>query len=195
MNKTIDIKDVYSWANAEEAEQYIGKPGLFSGVFYTKADRWHRGTLTEIHDKYRMSVGALFRDEGNRSYGLFVPLDKVMDKDDLLKEEYFAKLEKLKALKEQSRPFKNYDEFVKETFLSVSSRVHIHVDISFTGLASTLQLCILGCTDTDLILPEPIGIVSFTTLFDHTYLICSDGEFRPFGPSSDGQTKPVNFEE
>lgn len=90
--KTFDKKDVYSWSNAEEAKDYIGKEGFFSDFFSENLNEWEKDTLLRFHQGN--SVTNIFENK-KTAYGLFLPADKVKAVEDPKK----------------YRPFVSYEEF------------------------------------------------------------------------------------
>jgi len=94
MNKTFDRKDVFSWSNAEDAKQYIGKDCYFAhsvGVLSEHIKTGVMGILKDIFNSNYDAVSCAFGD-GTSTWGLCLPADKV-------KEE------------KKWRPFKSYTEF------------------------------------------------------------------------------------
>lgn len=98
MTKTFDRKDVFSWSNAGEAKQYIGKYGYFSDCCFDDLKDWSYGELTQIYPFNDIDEIFSFNDRSSfddrYKYGLFLPADK------------------LKEVKEEKkyRPFKNCEE-------------------------------------------------------------------------------------
>jgi len=93
-------KDVFSWANAEEARQYIGKEGYFSDVCYSDLKLWIKAELidisrdSDIASVFMSSEPVQEDDDEPFSYGLFLPTDKVKQKE------------------KKYRPFKTIGEFL-----------------------------------------------------------------------------------
>lgn len=72
----IDIKDVFSWSNAEEAKTYIGKEGYFIDCFSKNLDDWDKGKLSAVNQE--RSPSCVFESK-ETFYGLFVPKDKLKE--------------------------------------------------------------------------------------------------------------------
>ena len=94
-NLLFDKKNVFSWANAEEARQYIGKEGYFSDYYRNDLECWLKAKLIDINcDSGTSSVFTEeCGDEEDISFGLFIPADRV------------------KQAEKKWRPFKTIDEF------------------------------------------------------------------------------------
>jgi hypothetical protein len=79
------------------------------------------------------------------------------------------------------RPFNNYQEFLTSTKLGVGSIITVETDPQLTEWRQQFTVMILGYSDSELILPKPIGCLSFTTLFYLVRLVDSDGTTHPLG--------------
>ena len=77
MTKTFDKKDVYSWANCEEAKQYLNQKGYFSDSYSDDTNHWQYGKLNAVDPNNTMN--GVFVCDDNFSYGLFIPKDKVKE--------------------------------------------------------------------------------------------------------------------
>ena len=91
--KTFDRKDVYSWANCEEAKQYIGKLGFYSNNFptlKTKVKNCEPKELIAVND---YGIGCFIFDSTDSGYGLFLPLDKVKEVEETKKWREFRTFE------------------------------------------------------------------------------------------------------
>lgn len=99
--KTFDKKDVYSWANCEDAKQYIGKEGYFADNLETLESRIinnENNELSSINPKNDVDFIFYFKIEDDLCCsGLFLPADKVKE------------VEEEKIL----RPFRTSHEFQK----------------------------------------------------------------------------------
>lgn len=76
MSKLFNKKDVYSWANLEEAKKYIGEEGYFCDECREDLGTWHKGLLQDVDQS--MPVDCIFENEENEVFGLFLPACKVM---------------------------------------------------------------------------------------------------------------------
>ena len=94
-----DKKDVFSWSNAEEAKQYIGKEGYFADVCCSDKSYWQKAKLVgvrcddSISEVFVSSVLIEDCDDETLVFGLFIPADKV------------------KRPEKKWRPFKTIEEF------------------------------------------------------------------------------------
>lgn len=98
--KTFDIKDVYSWSNAEEAKQYIGACGYFADSLADLQECVSNNNIMRLFNiclEPKIDVDSVFSlAETDYQYALFLPVDKV------------------KEVKEKKyRPFETIEEFVK----------------------------------------------------------------------------------
>ena len=97
--KTFDKKDVFSWSNAEEAKQYIGKDCYFAhsiGVLSEHIKTGVIGTLKDIFNSNHDAISCAFGD-GTSTWGLCLPAEKVKEVEEPKK----------------YRPFETIEEFVK----------------------------------------------------------------------------------
>lgn len=79
--KTFDKKDVYSWSNAEEAKEYLGKDCYFAhsvGVLSEHIKTGVMGNLKDIFNSNHDAVSCAFGD-GTSTWGLCLPADKVKE--------------------------------------------------------------------------------------------------------------------
>lgn len=93
MSNLFDKKDIFSWANCEEAKKYIGEEGYFRDDYQEDLAAWHKGLLQDVDQS--MPVDCTFETENNNVYGLFLPANKV------------------KQPKKKFRPFQTVEEFSK----------------------------------------------------------------------------------
>ena len=154
--KTFDRKDVFSVANAEEAQKYIGKEGYF-------ADRLSE--LTEAVEGLALSLDEidLESDMPYCSYGegasqLFIPIDKV--KEDEEEKNY--------------RPFTS-DEFLAKFKVGEAIQIKIsplgEITTLITSVRRNANQLTLGGFDNE----------CFETLFSNGVQILLDGKWQPFG--------------
>lgn len=108
MNYHFDKKDVFSWSNAEEARQYIGKEGYFSDYYRNDLECWLKAKLIDI--SCDSGTSSVFTeecgDEEDISFGLFLPADKV---------------KKVEKSQKKLRPFTSFVEFYKTTGAGIGS--------------------------------------------------------------------------
>jgi len=74
MSELYDKKDVISWANSEDARQYIGKEGYFADKFGNYLTDWKKGTLEGVEEC--APIHCIFSTD-RCVYGLFLPADRV----------------------------------------------------------------------------------------------------------------------
>lgn len=107
--KKFDIKDVFSWSNAEDAKQYIGKYCYFAdSLMYLKniVNKDEKYILKDVFDNEKYMVQGVFCDVDGDFWGLCLPADKVKEVEE-----------------KKYRPFKGTDEFLK--FYKVGQVIHI----------------------------------------------------------------------
>jgi hypothetical protein len=95
--KTFDMKDIYSWSNAEDAKQYIGKYCYFADKLDTLKEKVNKNKMSMLQDVLNPGenyVQNIFCNTTDSCWGLCLPADKVIE----VKEKKY-------------RPFKNIDEF------------------------------------------------------------------------------------
>ena len=79
--KTFDKKDVYSWSNAEDAKEYLGKDCYFAhsvGGLSEHIKTGVMGILKDIFNSNYDAVSCAFGD-GTSTWGLCLPADKVKE--------------------------------------------------------------------------------------------------------------------
>lgn len=81
--KKFDIKDVFSWSNAEDAKQYIGKQGYFADNLNDLQECVSNNnfkTLFSLDLDPETDVDSIFSiTESDYYYALFLPADKVKE--------------------------------------------------------------------------------------------------------------------
>lgn len=103
--KTFDKKDVYSWSNAEDAKQYIGKEGYFSNNFSAlkiKVKNCDELNMLKNIDSY--GICCFNPNEHFEGFGLFLPADKIKEIEE-----------------PKYRPFRTTEEFSKVTGKRIGS--------------------------------------------------------------------------
>lgn len=81
MNKFFNKNDVFSWSNAEDAKQYIGKDCYFAhsvGGLSEHIKTGVMGILKDIFNSNYDAVSCAFGD-GTSTWGLCLPADKVIE--------------------------------------------------------------------------------------------------------------------
>ena len=97
--KTFDRSDVFSWSNAEEAKEYLGKDCYFAhsvGGLSEHIKTGVMGILQDIFNSNYDAVSCAFGD-GTSTWGLCLPADKVKEVE----------------TEKKYRPFETIEEFVK----------------------------------------------------------------------------------
>ena len=98
--KTFDIKDVFSWSNAEEAKQYIGEKGYFADNLNDLQECVSNNnfqTLFSLDLDPETDVDSIFSiTEIDYKYALFIPAEKVKEVEE-----------------KKYRPFETIEEFIK----------------------------------------------------------------------------------
>lgn len=175
--KIFDIKDVFSWSNAEEAKQYIGKECYFADSIFTLQDNINNNKvyiLEKVANNDKTDVTSLFIFLGPVSefrWGLCLPADKVKEVEE-----------------KKYRPFKSIDEFKKETGLDLLSIVHYRYITEKPKTITTIGFGVITdfntCNDENYYIT--IGDISFNLdeLFNYEYLD-KQGEWLPFGVLED----------
>lgn len=80
--KIFDRKDVYSWSNAEDAKQYIGKACYFAdSLRYLKTiiNEDEKYILKDVFDNEKDMVQGVFCDVDGDFWGLCLPAEKIID--------------------------------------------------------------------------------------------------------------------
>lgn len=168
--KKFDIKDVFSWSNAEDAKQYIGKQCYFADTLRYLEQNINDDIsyiLQDVVNGKECQVQEVFRDVDYDGWGLCLPAEKVKEVEEPKK----------------WRAFKSIDEFKKETGLDLLSIVHYRYiiekprNLTTTGFGVITDFC--TCSDNTYYIT--IGDTSFNLneLFDYEYLV--DGVWKPFG--------------
>lgn len=173
--KTFDKKVVFSWSNAEEAKQYIGKKGYFANklsIIEAMVQYCRNGdqyTLQEIDCDDSLCFGRKIAGTiGYQWDSLFLPADKIKEVEEPKK----------------WRAFRSIDEFKNKTGLDLLHIVHYRLtsngSIVSTGYGVITDFCTSG-DKTDYI---TIGDTSFNLneLFNYEYKNDNDdNEWQPFG--------------
>ena len=165
--KKFDIKDVFSWANCEEAKQYIDKEGYFAHTLSQLDDRIQKFDFCTLEKICDSNTNCFCRKgDGAMCYwSMFLPVDKVKEVEE-----------------KKWRAFKSIDEFKIETGLDLLNIVHYRLNpsrsIISTGYGVITEFNTSGSDKTDYI---TIGDTSFNLneLFNYEYL--DDNEWKPFG--------------
>ena len=161
--KTFDIKDVFSWSNAEEAKQYIGKECYFAdSLNYLKysLNEDIKYQLKEVLNNEINHVQGVFCDVDGDLWGLCLPADKV------------------KEVKEKKyRPFKNIDEFMNH--LDLKCLMNNYIKVEDINSSEIYELMIVGAFVNGLVLPL-YGALTMDQLFKKFKLKIND-QFLPFG--------------
>lgn len=161
--KEFDKKDVFDCTNAEKAKEYIGKLGYPSNSLNklkTLINNFAPYSLDKIdldNDK-----PFFYRDD---CFLFFLPAEKVKEVENHKK----------------GRPFKNCDEFLQRTKITVGTVIHIEISPKLLGWRSRFHLALLGYTTDTLIFPSPLNEISFQTLFNEVQLVEEDETLQPFG--------------
>lgn len=164
--KTFDKKDVYSWANCEEVNQYMGKEGYFAesiSILERDIEQQHTSRLIGVNTTEVCCFHA--RNKGN--YSLFLPIDKV------------------KKPEKKWRAFKNIREFADTLGIENKFLVGASVKWRYKNKHSNQGVSLI--TNTFISPEEEI----FITLGFQTYIIGrlftdlewldKDGNWQPFG--------------
>lgn len=166
--KTFDIKDVFSWSNADQAKKYIGKQCYFADSLRYLKDSVNRDInymLKEVFNNEKDQVQGVFRDVDGDFWGLCLPADKVIEVEE-----------------KKWRAFKDIEEFKKETGLGLLSIVRYRYIIENPRIITTTGVGVITdfstCCGTYYI---TIGDTSFNLdeLFNYEYF--ADNEWKTFG--------------
>lgn len=167
--KKIDIKDVFSWSNAEDAKQYIGKKGYFADNLNDLQECVSNNnfqTLFSLDLDPETDVDSIFSiTEIDYKYALFIPAEKVKEVEEPKK----------------YRPFKNADEF--RDYLGFNFIVNLSIKIEEKITSERYELAIIGFFTNGLVLPIYCDL-TFEELFSK-FNICIDGKWQPFGVLED----------
>ena len=162
--KKFDIKDVFSWSNAEDAKQYIGKYCYFADSLRYLKDSVNKDInylLKEVFNNEKDQVQGVFRDVDGDFWGLCLPAEKVKEVEEPKK----------------YRPFKNADEF--RDYLGFNFIVNLSIKIEEKITSERYELAIIGFFKNGLVLPIYCDL-TFEELF-RKFNICIDGKWQPFG--------------
>lgn len=163
--KVFDKKDVFSWANCEQAKAYIGKEGYFTNNFKGLIDSVtnNRPTHTLINIIDNGDIDCFFANDITFAYGLFLPADKVKE------------VEKPKKY----RPFKNLNELKQCISKDTLTCLDHGIEIIDNSKGSQYRFMILGTFANGIILPL-YGVITFEQLFKK-FKININGNWQPFG--------------
>ena len=158
--KTFDKKDVYSWSNAEEAKQYIGKEGYFSNNFsglQNKVRNCYELSILENIDNYGICC---FNTKVADGFGLFLPADKVKEVEDKKRREF--------------RTFEEFALYLGTIGCNVRFRKKGDINQEYLSVISSFNFGARTVT---------IGarIYNFAELFKGYEWRDEDGEWHPFG--------------
>lgn len=165
--KTFDKKDVYSWSNAKDAKQYIGKDCYFADSLEKlkfQVNQDNNIKLKDVLNNY--TVQSVFRDVNTDYWGLCLPVDKVIEVEE-----------------KKWRAFKDIEEFKKETGLGLLSIVRYRYIIENPRIITTTGVGVITdfstCCGTYYI---TIGdkLFNLDELFNYEYLD-KHGKWQPFG--------------
>ncbi len=97
MSKSFDKKDVFSWANCEEAKRYIGMNGYFAHTLSQLTDRIQKSDFNHLEKICDFNTNCFCRSgDGVMCYwSMFLPADKVKEVEE----------------EKKYRAYKNFDEF------------------------------------------------------------------------------------
>lgn len=163
--KTFDRKDIFSWSNAENAKQYIGKEGYFADSLKelqecVSNDNFY--TLFSIDLDPKTDVDSIFSiTEIDYKYALFIPADKV-----------------IKVKEKKWRAFRTYDELKENGLilgLHLPYRRKDNIKQRNVGIITCFQL-----VDNELKISIGPNTFSLNQLFNE-YERYDELEWKPFG--------------
>lgn len=165
--KKFDIKDVFSWSNAEDAKQYIGKQGYFADNLNDLQECVSNNnfkTLFSLDLDPETDVDSIFSiTESDYYYALFLPEEKVKEVEE-----------------KKYRPFKNVAEFKKYIYGDYCfSCIEQIIKIENINTSEIYELMIVGAFVNGLVLPL-YGALTMDQLFNKFKLKIND-QFLPFG--------------
>ena len=158
--KKFDIKDVFSWSNAENAKEYIGKYCYFADTLANLEYGVNENIaymLQKVCNDKKCQVHEVFRDNDDDGWGLCLPVDKVIE----VKEP------------ERWRAYKNFDEFD----YAVSDTVHLRLKHKHS---SEYIYLITGFNYKENSISINGVMGNFENFFD-MYEIFNGNEWQPFG--------------
>jgi len=157
--KTFDRKDIYSWSNAEKAKQYIRKEGYFADDLDELQKDINANSVFTLNEIKTDTAMCFIYDEGDLYAPLFLPADKV------------------KEIKEKKwRAFKDHNEFITETQLTVGDLITIHdktIDHDYYTMITSL--------DNGGIVLGGFILSSFEMLLKNYEWLDKDGKWQRFG--------------
>ena len=161
--KTFDIKDVFSWSNAEEAKTYIGKTGYFNNDFESIKRAIELGGPAVLDRVDTNSIWCFKALGVSLCFGLFLPADKVKEVEE-----------------KKWRPFKNVAEFKKYIYGDYCvSCIEQTIKIEDINTSEIYELMIVGTFVNGLVLPL-YGALTMDQLFNKFKLKFND-QFLSFG--------------
>ena len=165
--RTFDKKDVFSWANCEEAKKYIVKEGFIGNILGEINENVKRGGTVTLQDVEDEAVDCFYCEMGifkDYSAGLFLPLDKVKE----VKEE------------KKWRAFKNFDEFTNVTKKGIGDLINYKLKNSpdFYCAVITKIFCSLRLEPT---IDFGNSCFKYTELFNDFVWLDSENTWKPFG--------------
>lgn len=169
--KTFDIKDVFSWSNAEDAKAYLGKECYFADSIFTLQDNINNNKvyiLEKVANNDKTDVTSLFIFFGPVSefrWGLCLPADKV------------KKVEEPKKY----RPFKDLNEFAKTLNLAKILGSEIIYFVKTTGISGSAIITRESTYKTKSVITLGGGALSMEDLFDSYEWLDKNGVWKPFG--------------
>lgn len=156
--KTFDKKDIYSWSNAEEAEQYIHKEGYFTDVYSDDLNNWDEDILININKKRK--TDEIF-ESANYLRGLFLPADKVKEVEE-----------------KKWRAFKDYQEFTTWTKKSVGDVIYFRTRNNKEENYISLIISFISLTKVIIIGKDYFSLFQ---LFNDYEWLDDKNEWKPFG--------------
>jgi len=167
MNKTFDRKDVFSWSNAEDAKQYIGKDCYFAhsvGVLSEHIKTGVMGILKDIFNSNYDAVSCAFGD-GTSTWGLCLPADKVKEVEEPKK----------------YRPFRTTEEFSNVTGKRIGSILkfkYVDKDVRYyTRMYTGFHFLENG----NIYIELGSEAYSLEQLYNYYEWLDEHGEWQPFG--------------
>lgn len=160
--KVFDKKDVFSWANCEEAKQYIGKYCYFADKLGDLENQVKKDRSYKLQKASQLEIVHSVFLADDEFWGLCLPAEKVIEVEE-----------------KKYRPFKNLSEFKecisKDTLTCLDHGIEI-IDMSNN---SQYRIMILGTFTNGIILPL-YGELTMKQLFEK-FKININGDWQPFG--------------
>ena len=175
--KTFDKKDVYSWSNAEDAKEYLGKDCYFAhsvGGLSEHIKTGVMGILKDIFNSNYDAVSCAFGD-GTSTWGLCLPADKVIEVEEPKKWRAFI-FEEFTKIYSMDKPLKIFiyrEKGTNITFFALYSGYVKGDEISAINLSGQFY--------------------TLQTLFDRYELFNDElGKWQPFGIKVEEQDSERN---